>query len=609
MCGINGLISSIDKNFSFLVNKMNERISHRGPNASGLKDIENGCLGHMRLSIIDLSQEANQPFFDDEHILVYNGEVYNFEELRDKYKFECRTNSDTEVLFKGLKLKGADFLKELNGMFALAFWNINSKELLIARDRIGIKPLYFFKDDNCFSFSSELKGLKCIQSELGGFSINHNAINSFLHLGYIPKPKTIYNEIEKFPPGHFGIYKQGELNIKNYWSANSSIKSEFISNEKDAKKELEELLKSSIDYRLKCDVPFGTFLSGGIDSSIVSAIAQEVSPQKIKTFSIGFQNSDFNEAEFAKQVSVYIESEHHEFMVNENDAKELVADLITCYDEPFGDSSAIPTMLVSRLAKKEVTMTLSGDGGDELFHGYGFYNWANRLSNPLIRSSRKLIGSALKKGGNRMKRASHLFNYPENQIKSHIFSQEQYYFTQGEIQNLLVNKTIYPKYIDEENILARKLSSKEQQSLFDINYYLRDDLLTKVDIASMKYSLETRVPLLDHRIVEFALNLDEKLKIKNGEQKYLLKQVLYDYAPKDLFDRPKRGFSVPLKKWLETDLKYLVDNNLNEENIVSAGLVRFEEVEKILNRFKLGEEYLFTRIWALIVLHEWVKQN
>jgi asparagine synthase (glutamine-hydrolysing) len=231
------------------------------------------------------------------------------------------------------------------------------------------------------------------------------------------------------------------------------------------KKGLEELLKSSIDYRLKCDVPFGTFLSGGIDSSIVSAIAQEVSPQKIKTFSIGFQNSDFNEAEFAKQVAVYIESEHHEFMVNENDAKELVADIITSYDEPFGDSSAIPTMLVSRLAKKEVTMTLSGDGGDELFHGYGFYNWANRLSNPFIRSSRKLIGSALKKGGNRMKRASYLFNYPENQFKSHIFSQEQYYFTQGEIENLLINKTIYPAYIDEEKNISSKIIFKRAAKL------------------------------------------------------------------------------------------------------------------------------------------------
>jgi asparagine synthase (glutamine-hydrolysing) len=588
---------------------MNQQISHRGPNASGIKLLENGCLGHVRLSVIDLSEAANQPFFDEEHILVFNGEVYNFEELRSKYKFQCQTKSDTEVIFKGLKLKGAEFLSELNGMFALAFWDINSKTLLVARDRLGIKPLYLYRNENYFSFSSEIKGLKSIQHELGSLTINHSSVNAFLHLGYIPKPQTIYNEIEKFPPGHFGFYEAGDFKLQPYWSANTSIEPNIIKNEKEAKIELDELLKSSIDYRLKSDVPFGTFLSGGIDSSTVSAIAQEVSPQKIKTFSIGFNNSDFDEAEFAKQVAVYIGSEHHEFIVTENDAKELVGDIITSYDEPFGDSSAIPTMLVSRLAKQEVTVTLSGDGGDELFHGYGFYNWAKRLSNPIIKSSRGLIGSALQRGGNRMKRASYLFEYPENQVKSHIFSQEQYYFTQNEIQDLLVNKTIYPSYMDKEQSFSRILSPKEKQSLFDINYYLRDDLLTKVDIASMKYSLETRVPLLDHRIVEFALNLDEKLKIKNGESKYLLKQVLYDYAPKGIFDRPKRGFSVPLKKWLQTDLKYLIDNNLNEETIVSVGLVKFIEVKNLLDRFELGEDYLFTRIWALIVLHQWIKQN
>ena len=609
MCGINGLMSNTEMDFSFLVNKMNDSISHRGPNAAGIQSIQNGCLGHKRLSIIDLSQEANQPFFDDEHILIYNGEVYNFEELRKKYKFDCRTNSDTEVIFQGLKLKGPKFLSELNGMFALAFWDINLEKLLIARDRLGIKPLYVYNQDCKFAFSSEIKGLKSIKTQLGGFTINGSSVNTFLHLGYIPKPQTIYNEIEKFPPGHFGTYENGKLAIEQFWSPNSVIKRDIIKNEKQAKEELGQLLKSSIGYRLKSDVPFGTFLSGGIDSSTVSAIAQEVSPNKIKTFSIGFNNSAFNEAEFAKQVATYIGSEHYEFMVTEDDAKELVGDIVTSYDEPFGDSSAIPTMLVSRMAKKEVTMTLSGDGGDELFHGYGFYNWANRLSNPLIKSNRKIIGSLLKKGNNRMKRASFLFDYPSNQIKSHIFSQEQYYFTQKEIQELLVNQTIYPKYMDDEYSFSRELSSKEQQSLFDINYYLRDDLLTKVDIASMKYSLETRVPLLDHRIVEFALNLDEGLKIKNGEQKYLLKQILFDYVPKDIFDRPKRGFSVPLKKWLETDLKYLVDNNLNKETIVSAGLVRFDQVERLLNRFKCGEDYLFTRIWALIVLHEWVKHN
>lgn len=609
MCGINGFFSTDFSRLTSLVSTMNNSISHRGPNAQGVKKISFGALGHVRLSILDLSTAANQPFVEGNYTLVYNGEIYNFNELRVKYGFCCKTTSDTEVVLHGLKLKGAEFLEELNGMFVLAFWDEAKKELLIARDRLGIKPLYYFNTKNRFAFSSELKGLKSIKSDLGDLTINQNAVNSFLHLGYIPQPFTIFNEVQKFPPGHFGRYKNGKLEIKEYWSAASKISPEILKDEQVAKIELKNLLYSSVEYRLKSDVPFGTFLSGGIDSSIVSAIAQEVSEQKIKTFCIGFENPKFNEATFAKEVANYIGSEHNEFMVSENDAKELVGDMIKYYDEPFGDSSAIPTMLVSRLAKKHVTMTLSGDGGDELFHGYGFYNWANRLSKPSIKLARKFIGAGLGFGDNRMKRAAKLFNYPKGQLKSHIFSQEQYYFTQSEIENLLVKPCCYPKFMDVDPSVSRILSPKECQSLFDINYYLRDDLLTKVDIASMKYSLETRVPILDHRIVEFALNLDEGLKIKNGNQKYLLKQVLYDHVPKKIFDRPKRGFSVPLQKWIETDLKYLVDNNLSKENIETAGFVKFEEVEKILSRFKNGEGYLFTRIWSLVVLHEWLKEN
>tara|TARA_B100001094_G_C18181758_1_gene801317 strand:- start:458 stop:2290 length:1833 start_codon:yes stop_codon:yes gene_type:complete len=609
MCGINGVFSNTISNKYDIVQAMNSKIMHRGPDASGIYQEGNFVLGHVRLSIIDLSDAANQPFEDDTHVLVYNGEVYNFEELKAKYKFNCKTNSDTEVIFHGLKKFGPKFLEELNGMFALAFMDKESKEVVIARDRLGIKPLYYFEKDGCLAFSSELKGLKQIHKDLGGFTINHQSINSFLHLGYIPKPLTIYKEVKKFPQGTYGVYKNGELKKQQYWSAYSSVNPEVIKDEYHAKKELNELLYSSIEYRLKSDVPFGTFLSGGIDSSIVSAIAQEVSDQKIKTFSIGFNNPKFNEAEFAKEVANHIGSDHHEFMVDENDAKELVGDIVNYFDEPFGDSSAIPTMLVSRLARQEVTMTLSGDGGDELFHGYGFYNWANRLSKPIIKMGRKLIGTALGFGDNRMKRASNLFTYPKGQLKSHIFSQEQYYFTQSEIKELLVDLSKYPGFMDVEPGLSRVLSPKESQSLFDINYYLRDDLLTKVDIASMKYSLETRVPILDHRIVEFALNLDEGLKIKNGDQKYLLKQVLYDHVPKGIFDRPKRGFSVPLQKWLETDLKYLIDQNLSLESIESCGLVKYEKVKEILHRFAAGESYLFTRIWALVVLHEWYKKN
>lgn len=611
MCGINGIVSKEEFDSEDLIRIMNQKIDHRGPNASGSFNNSHVGLGHVRLSIIDLSEHANQPFSDDsqQFQLVYNGEVYNYQELQKKYQLNCKTSSDTEVIFEGLKKIGAPFIEELNGMFALAFYDIQKNEILIARDRIGIKPLYIFQNSSKIAFSSELKGLKSIQKELGNVTINQDAINSFLHLGYIPKPLTIYNEIQKFPPGSIGFIKNQKISIQSYWSPEMKIQSEILSDETKAKNQLNDLLSSSINYRLKSDVPFGTFLSGGIDSSVVSAIAQNVSNTKIDTFTIGFDNPKFNEAGFAKEVSNHIGSNHHEFMVSENDAKELVDDIIHYYDEPFGDSSALPTMLVSKLAKQHVTMTLSGDGGDELFHGYGFYNWANRLSKPAIKNSRKLIGTALSLGDNRMKRASNVFKYPKNQMKSHIFSQEQYYFTQKEIKEALIQQNNYPSFMDQEFPLDRELSAKEKQSLFDIKYYLRDDLLTKVDIASMKYSLETRVPILDHRIVEFALNLDEHLKIKEGDQKYLLKQVLYDYVPKKIFDRPKRGFSIPLQKWLQEDLNYLIKENLSKEAIESAGLVKYEFVERLLNRFENGEDYLFTRVWAIVVLQCWHKFN
>lgn len=610
MCGINGVISEELGGSGQLIEAMNAQISHRGPDASGVFIGNNLALGQTRLSIIDLSEHANQPFEDENYVLVYNGEVYNYDELRAKYNYDCATTSDTEVIFKGLAQFGTDFLQELNGMFALAFYDKQKERLLIARDRLGIKPLYLFRKDNQFAFSSELKVLKQIKNQLGGFTINHDAVQAFLHLGYIPKPLTIFNEIQKCPPGSYGVFNKTEFKgFTAFWTPEHSIKTEVFSNEALAKKELKNLVSSSVEYRLKSDVPFGTFLSGGIDSSLVSAIAQDVSDQKIKTFSIGFNNPKFNEAAFAKQVADHINSEHHEFMVTENDAKDLVGDIINNYDEPFGDSSAIPTMLVSKLAKQSVTMTLSGDGGDELFHGYGFYNWANRLSNPVVKSTRGLIGKALSFGDNRMKRAANLFNYPKGGLKTHIFSQEQYYFSLKEVDELVLTKGKAPFFMEDLDETARSLSAAEQQSLFDIKYYLRDDLLTKVDIASMRYSLETRVPLLDHRIVEFALNLDEGLKIKNGVQKYLLKEVLYDYVPREIFDRPKRGFSIPLEKWLNEDLGYLIDDNLSKTNIESAGLVNYEVVKRLLFRFKNGEGYLFTRVWALVVLHEWHNKN
>jgi len=371
-------------------------------------------------------------------------------------------------------------------------------------------------------------------------------------------------------------------------------------------------LLNSVEKRLISDVPYGTFLSGGIDSSLVTAIAQKVDSKPIKTFSIGFKESKFNESGYARKVAEYLKTDHHEYTVSHNDALELIDELDERFDEPFADSSAIPTMLVSKMAKQHVTMTLSGDGGDELFHGYGSYTWAKRLSNPLIKYTRKPVSFALSALPSRYKRVAKLINYKNRrQLPSHIFSQEQYFFSRTELL-----KNLSPDFLEDFTLkekhhdIRHALTPAENQALFDFNYYLKDDLLVKVDRASMKYALETRVPLLDHNIIEFAVNLSPDLKIKKGIQKYLLKQVLYDYLPKEYFDRPKWGFAIPLNQWLLNELSYLIDTYLNKDIIEKYGIISIDYVTKLIHQFRhKNTNYLFNRLWLLVVLHKWLEKN
>lgn len=612
MCGIAGFIS---KEFNQeALQRITDKISHRGPDASGYfyAPEDNIGLGHRRLSILDLSESANQPFFSDDkrYVIVFNGEVYNYREIQKKYNIHCKTTSDTEIILKGYILKGPDVFNEFNGMFAFAIWDTLEKELIIARDRLGIKPFYYSLYDGNFIFASEIKSL----TQIKPFKPNFQTITDYLHLGYSPEDATFYDGLLKFPAGHFGVYNSGKLNIKPFWRAEDKIqpqKKSFKSLD-EAKTELKNLLTSSVEYRLISDVSVGTFLSGGTDSSVVTAIAQSISDKPVKTFSIGFKEAKFNESAFAKKVAKHLGTEHHEYILSQQDALSLFEPLLDFYDEPFADSSCIPTMLVSEMARKEVTVALSGDGGDELFMGYGAYKWARRMNNPFLGMPAKVAAPFIKKlGNNRVKRVSDLLHYGKKEnIKSHIFSQEQYYFTHKEIKKLLSPKLkgLEPQ-IEENYTFPRKLSPTEQQAFFDLKHYLKDDLLKKVDIASMVHSLEVRVPILDYRVVEFALNIDEGLKVSNGIDKFLLKEVLYDFAPKKLFDRPKWGFGLPLGKWLREDLKYMIDQNLNKPNIEAAGIVNYEYVKSLVKEFLSGQEHLYNRVWLLILLHKWIKKN
>jgi asparagine synthase (glutamine-hydrolysing) len=380
---------------------------------------------------------------------------------------------------------------------------------------------------------------------------------------------------------------------------------------------------SSVQYQLRSDVPFGVFLSGGIDSSLVTAQAVQLSGIKINTFSIGFEENKYNESAFARAVAKHLHTQHHEFIVSYKDAIQLIGDGFESYDEPNADSSIIPTMLVSKLAREHVTVSLSGEGGDELFFGYGTYQWARRLSTPVYSYLGNSTAKVLTHFSSKYQRISKMLDTSASLNKrSHIFSQEQYYFTHKEIDQLAEPEFIEAGFLaaieDFEKITniqdlsgkkKRNLSAMEKQALFDLQYYLPDDLLTKVDRASMRYSLETRVPFLDHRIIEFAINLSSELKYHKKIPKYILKQILYKYVPEELFNRPKQGFSIPLAKWLRNELNYLISEHLNKENIDRTGFVKSSYVQKLVKDFLAGNDYLFMRVWLLITLHKWAKDN
>ncbi|MBL0153086.1 MAG: asparagine synthase (glutamine-hydrolyzing) [Chitinophagaceae bacterium] len=440
--------------------------------------------------------------------------------------------------------------------------------------------------------------------------VNREAVTNFLYLGYVPGEDTIYKDCHKLPPGQYAVLDNGRLDIFSYWSLEDEIDPAVFSDEKEAKKKLKSLLFSSVEYCMISDVPLGVFLSGGVDSSTVAAIARNVTGTPVQTFSIGFNEEKYNETAFASQVAKHIGSNHHEFTVTEQDALQLVDSLTSIYDEPYADTSAIPTLMVSQLARKHVTVALSGDGGDELFMGYGFYYWAKKLDNPFLKAFRRPIAKGLFMLGNsRMKRGSKLFDYPGTERKkSHIFSQEQYLFTEKEISEMLVE----PAGITLDETLEnpkRELSIMEAQSFFDIKNYLPEELLVKTDRASMHHSLEVRVPFLDHRLIEFAINLDESLKVRGKVTKYLLREVLYDLVPKKILDRPKWGFAVPMNLWMKNELNYLLDKFLSEQIIREVNLVRYEYVKELLRLFKAGNDYLYNRIWALVLLHKWYKEK
>ncbi|WP_299247989.1 asparagine synthase (glutamine-hydrolyzing) [uncultured Cytophaga sp.] len=612
MCGITGFISS-----NWVLNdlqKMTRKLKHRGPDAEGFysnteQDI---FLGHRRLSILDLSDAANQPFYsnDNRYVMVYNGEVFNYQEIAAKYAIQTKTTSDTEVIIELFAKIGVDAFQEFNGMFAIAIWDTLEEKLTLVRDRFGIKPLCYYDGPNGFAFASELKAI--IELPIPRL-INTEALADYLFLEYIPKPNTIFQNIKKLTNGcYLEVTNKVNVKIKSFYDIRDKYNPTPIK-EENAIEEFHSLLSKAVKSRMISDVPIGAFLSGGVDSSLIVAKFQEQSALPVETFTISFDEKKFDESSYARRVADILKTNHHEYKLPKEDIFNVLKDAVEFYDEPFSVSSVLPSLLISKVTKQHTSVALSGDGGDELFMGYNTYYWYNRIDTLKKiggNASLKLAGSILKMlGGKPALKARYFEGANDADPYLNLWSQEQHMFTQKEIGSLLNYKykhaTTIPYWESLEKI---SLSNEQAISFFDINHYLADDLMYKMDIASMRHSLEVRCPFLDYNLAEFAINLPLDLKIKNGTQKYILKKALERYIPKDIIYRTKWGFSAPTEGWLKGSHNYLIEHYLNKKYIDAQGIFNSNEIEKLTFEFKSGNLFHNKRIWTLLIFQLWFEQ-
>ncbi|RPA66591.1 asparagine synthase (glutamine-hydrolyzing) [Cyclobacteriaceae bacterium YHN15] len=628
MCGITGFVDF--KNFSTLqfLENMVRSLDHRGPDDFGVQvfENENGIvgLGQSRLSIIDLSNAGHQPMTFRHLTIVFNGEIYNYKEIKKEllelgHKFV--SDSDTEVILHAYYEWGNEFIQKLIGMFAFAIYNDSNRTLHIYRDRVGVKPLYYYQKDGLFLFGSELKSL--MEHPKFEKEINCKILPNYLQLGYIPAPYSIFRDCYKLLPGHYLVVdlSTGSYETFDYWNAKDYfLKEKSRLSYTDAKLSLKSLLQSAFDYRMVADVPVGVFLSGGYDSTAVAAILQHNKTEKLKTFTIGFEEGN-NEAPFAWQTATYLGTDHTEYICTTAEAQAIIPNLPHFYDEPFGDSSAIPTTLVSQLAKKSVTVALSADGGDEVFCGYASYFNLNKFNNKFNRIpkfSKKYL-SAISPFFRRNTFAlpvqfQHQLTSALEALNANEYSQFQILFQRAKEKpmayiNSFFNSTFKcnnSPYDIDFNGYSHPI---EMAMLADIQSYLPDDILTKVDRATMSVSLEGREPLLDHRIIEFAATLPIDYKF-NGETegKRILKDIVHDYVPKEMMDRPKSGFSLPIYSWLRGDLSYLLDEYLSKEALAWSGIWDVDFVFKQVQLFKEKKLHYLPLIWYVLMFQMWWKR-
>jgi asparagine synthase (glutamine-hydrolysing) len=610
MCGIAGFIDEhyTHESAEQLIDQMCQVIRHRGPDDQGTWVGDGVALGMRRLSIIDLAG-GHQPIFNEDHsiLIVFNGEIYNYQELRTTLQLRGHhfsTNSDTEAIVHAYEEYGDDCVQHLRGMFTFALWDRKHHRLLAARDRFGKKPLNYYWDGERLIFGSEIKSI--LEAGIPR-EINHLALDEFLVYGYIPTPNTLFQNIMKVPPAHVLLYEQGQISLKRYWDL--SFEPTCQDNEATAIERTRALLQEAVQVRLMSDVPLGAFLSGGVDSSVVVGLMSQMMSQPVKTFSIGFEEEEFSELPYARQVAKHFGTEHHEFVVRP-DLISVLPHLVWAYDEPFGDPSMLPTYYVSKLAREYVTVVLTGDGGDEIFGGYEHYQREYSISRipPFIRSllfyASLLIPNGMR-GKNRLGRMGYDLATRCARILSRIpygsrpviYNQE--YFTH------VCNHDPYERFMSQYRNISH-LDTPAQLQQVDVHFYLPDDILVKVDKASMINSLETRAPLLDHYLAEYVASLHPSLRIRDGRLKYLLKQVAKDLLPPEILRRPKQGFGVPINHWFRKDLTTYAFELLDSPRARQRGIFNPEFIRKLLTEHaRTSSVNHSSAIWNLLCLELW----
>jgi len=621
MCGFCGVLGPSRKAHADAVAGMARTLVHRGPDDFGTWEArfrEGGvshhvALGHTRLSILDLSPLGHQPMVSEDGAvaLAYNGEIYNYRALREELRtrgFAFRSETDSEVLLQAWRAWGLDALVQLVGMFAFAIWDGPRQRLLLARDRLGIKPLYWSLVDGVLTFGSELRGLRHHPNFRG--EIDRGALGRYLRHGYTSGTETIYRGVYRLAPGGWLLWEEGRVREGRYWRLEDCASVAPPRSFGDAVDRLEALLGDAVESRLVSDVPLGAFLSGGIDSSAVVALMRERSRSAVRTFSIGFKEASYNEAPFALEVAKHLGTEHTELYVEREHAIEAARAVADVWDEPFADSSAIPTLLLSRLTREHVTVALSGDGGDELFGGYDRYAKLARLQGllrlpaPLRRAlvaARPFVPSPALRNGLRHVQGGSSLETAESLV-SH-FSSEPLRAACGEESALPIGRfaEAFRGASTDDDVVRFMVA--------DAATYLPDDILTKVDRASMSVGLEARVPLLDHRIVQLALTLPRSVLWARGQTKAPLRELLHRRIPSHLVDRPKHGFGIPIHILLREELRSWRDHYLAPERLAEEGLFDPDGVHQLLEAARGSDRIAATRLWCLLCFERWLART